>query len=145
MPIRTPNSPVIRDSSASLWAAIADGLVDSTDVSASGHLNVDLSEALPSPSPSNWAAGMNLTPFGMQSPPSHTPPRPAKTDAKSPIAPHAPKRPLRKALGELTNSHEVEVRILKLELADEESRHALARGIVSRFKQVASQIDSSGA
>lgn len=141
MPIRTPNSPVVRDSNASLWTAIAEGLVDSSDVTASGHLNADLSPALPVPSPTNWAAGMNLTPFGMQLPPSHTPPRPA--NPKSPVAPPAPKRSLRKALGELTNSREVEVRILKLELAEEEHRHALARGIVSRFQQVASQIESS--
>ena len=113
-----------------IWQAVADGVVDSTDVTSSGRLNIASS-----------------SPFGRQTRPFifETPPRRANMgeNLSPPAPPDAPKRPARKALGNLTNSDEIEKHILRLELKNEEDEHAISRGIIRRFLAVANDIENA--
>ena len=70
MPPKSPDEPVFYDPDRNLWAAVQDGIIDSTDVTRSGRLRADMSIELPAPSPSNWAANIQASsPFGMQTHP----------------------------------------------------------------------------
>ena len=137
------------DSNHNLWAAVREGIVDSTDITRSGRLRADMSIELPAASPSNWAANIQVsTPFGLQSRPfgNSAPTTPTIIKQTPEHPPPAPVRPARKALGEVTNHNSVEavqIHILKLELADEENAHKLSRGMLSRFMKVAQQIENA--
>jgi hypothetical protein len=103
-----------------------------------------MSIELPAPSPKNWAMNMQKScPFGMQNRPSVPKTPPPTKRSTSPLAPPAPARHARKALGELTNSKDIEIRILKMELAEEENAHELSRGMLSRFMMVAHDIENA--
>lgn len=155
MPPKSPDEPVFYDPDRNLWAAVRLGIVVSGDLTESGRLDPYASPNLPAPSPTNWAADIQASsPFGMQNRPNfgnsgfvvHTPnvpktPPPTKRSQTTP--PLAPVRPARKALGELTNSKDVEIRILKMELAEEEHAHKLSRGMLSRFMMVARDIENA--
>ena len=151
MPIKSPDEPVFYDSNINLWAAVREGIVDSTDVTRSGRLRADMSIELPVPSPTNWAANIQATsPYGLQSRPfgNSAPTTPTiikQTPEHPPPAPVRPVRHVRKALGEVTNHNSVEavqIHILKMELADEERAHKVSRGLLSRFVKVAQQIEN---
>lgn len=90
-------NPVLRDSHAGLWAAVRDGIVDSSDITTSGHLRTSLDIALPAPSPTNWAYSIHASsPFGKQTPPFKSMPSspgvvtPKGSKPSSPVAPPAP-------------------------------------------------------
>jgi len=148
MPIKSPDEPVFYDPDRNLWAAVREGIVDSTDITRSGRLRADMSIELPAASPSNWAANIQVsTPFGLQSRPfgNSAPTTPTIIKQTPEHPPPAPSRPARKALGEVTNLknlEEVQIHILKLELADEERAHKVSRGLLTRFVKVAQQIEN---
>lgn len=160
--IRSPDEPVNRDSGQLVWKCLQEGLIDETDVTASGHIRRDLSVELPAPSPTNWAAELqSTTPFGRQTRPNlfstperkKTPGPGAGTHAPSPIPPGAPVR--RPVLANLTNvankrgeEEDVHIRILKLELENSENETRLARNAalrahatVQKFRNVVAQFD----
>lgn len=155
MPPKSPEEPVFYDPDRILWGAVQDGIVVSADVTRSGRLRADMSIELPAPSPTNWAANIHATsPFGMQNRPNFgnsgfvvvapsVPKTPPPTKRSQTTPPAAPVRPARKALGELTNSKDIEIRILKMELAEEEHAHKLSRGMLSRFMMVAKDIENA--
>lgn len=155
MPPKSPDEPVFYDPDRTLWKAVELGIVVSSDLTPSLCLDPGASHNLPAPSPTNWAGDIQArSPFGMQNRPNfgnsgsvvHTPsvpktPSPTKRSQTTP--PLAPVRPARKTLGELTNSKDVEIRILKMELAEEEQAHKLSRGMLSRFMMVARDIENA--
>lgn len=152
MPVRSPDDVVHYDPNHVIWNAVADGLVDSIDVTASGRLCNNRSGQPPAPFPHNWEANVASTsPFGRQTRPFifETPPRNDKrcenqfSPLSPPKPPSAPKRPARKALGNLTNSDEIEKHILCLELNDEEDAHVVSRAMLSRFLSVANDIENA--
>jgi len=150
MPLKSPDEPVFYDPDRNLWAAVREGIVDSTDVTRSGRLRADMSIELPAASPSNWAANIQATsPFGIQNLPNFgnsAPTTPTITKQTPEHPPPAPVRPARKALGEVTNHNSVEavqIHILKMELASEENAHQVSRGLLTRFVKVAQQIENA--
>lgn len=152
MPLRSPGDPVVRDSTAGLWDAVREGIIDSTDITASGRLRDSVSVHLPTPSPSNWARDVHTSsPFGRQTRPfGPMPPSPAATPnvtpVPSPVAPPAPVRPphIRTPLAPLTGSQVVRERIYKAELKWEEEKYpgqATREGLLRRFVALAKEVE----
>lgn len=99
---------VVRDSQAALWEGVKDGLIHSSDVTASGRLRPSLT-----PTPRDSVV---KTPFGMQNPPSfHSskpPPNPPNARSAQSQAPPKPRRPF----------GEIDVNVLRVELAREDAK-----------------------
>jgi len=160
MPLRASGDRVVRDSSAGLWAAMFEGILDEDDFtdSRSGRLRPSLDGNLPAPSPTNWARDVHLsTPFGIQMPPfgvhRSTPPvTPERTPTRSPVAPHAPVAPVRHATRMPLSPLEgnvgravVHERIYKAELNWEEDKYAgqaAREGMLRRFVALAHEVET---
>lgn len=135
---------MIRDSRAGIWNAMADGILDEDDVTASGRLRPSLDGNLPTPSPTNWARDVKrTTPFGMQNEPFS--PMNTLPLCQTPPAPPAPTRPpLSPLAGNIEREH-VHARIYKAELKWEEDkypRQAVREGMLRRFVALAHEVEA---
>lgn len=100
MPLLQPINPVVVDSRAALWGAVADGLVTTADLTPDGKLRPSLT-----PTP---AESVKELPFQMQTRPfAPLPPPKLPTPPTPPMAPMPP----------VVTREEVEFKILKGELA----------------------------
>ena len=143
----SPDDPVPRDSNSTLWKCLQEGLIDEhTDVTASGHIDPNISENLPAPSPTNWAASMQATtPFGRQTRPNvfSTPERkPSSASGSPPPPPPAPNRERKKqVLGDVAN--QVTTRVLQLEIQNmemNEEKHRVALGMLDRIISISKEL-----
>lgn len=75
MPTRTSECVVVRDSTATLWAAVAEGAVGSKDLSPDGKLRPSFGGPQ-KPSTKEAARLRQGLPFAKQQPPSISPPKP---------------------------------------------------------------------
>ena len=108
---RSPEDPVVRDSQATLWAMMREGLYNSSEVSASGHWH-------PSRANTPWQSIQAQTPFGRQERPTFST---LSIIPPSPNTPNTPTPPRRAPLGDVTN---VQVNVLQRELVKEDNKRA---------------------
>ena len=109
---RSPEDPVIRDSQATLWAMMREGLYDPSEVSASGHWH-------PSQATTPWQSIQAQTPFGRQQRPtlSIVPPSPS-TPVNQPTPRHSPTRV------PLAERRAAEANVYRNELAKDDRKRA---------------------
>ena len=114
---RSPDDPVVRDSQATLWAMMREGLYNSGEVSASGHWH-------PSRAATPWQSIQAQTPYGQQQ-------RPTKmTLSIVPPSPSTP--PVRPPLGERNAS---EINVLKVELASDDRKRAAREAALRKIDE----------
>jgi hypothetical protein len=125
MPIRSPDDPVLRDSQATVWTAIREGLYDSNEVTQSGHWH-------PSRAATPWQSIRAQTPFGRQQPPtlSIVPPSPSEPPTPSPAA----RTPLAAIQG-------VQLNVMRVELAKDDRKRAAEDAALRKIHEGVRELD----
>ena len=121
---RSPEDPVIRDSSEVVWTVFREGLYQSNEVSASGHWH-------PSRVGTPWQSIQSQTPYGRQQRPttlSIIPPSP-----HTPTTPHTPHTPpVRTPLAEVRRA---DVNVLQVELAKDDRKRAAREAALRKIDE----------
>ena len=118
---RSPDDPVVRDSQATLWAMMREGLYNSGEVSQSGHWH-------PSRATTPWQSIQAQTPFGRQERPT------LQTLSIIPPSPNTPTPtpPRRAPLGEVTN---IQVNVLQRELTKDDRKRAAEDAALAKITE----------
>ena len=128
---RSPDEPVVRDSQATLWAMMREGLYNSSEVSASGHWH-------PSRATTPWQSIRAQTPFGRQE-------RPVVLQfSRLSIVPQSPNDPptspplVRAPLGGVVNA---QVNALRRELLEDDHKRAAEDTALRKIREGMRELD----